>query len=506
MNKKRLLITIAVYGVAFVIGYLVNFFLTRHITATMGTDAYGYVTLCKTIASYAIIATTALNSYSSRYIALSFHAGDLKQANVYYNSVFWTNMCVSLFCLVISFVSSPFVSDWISVPPLLVDDFRCLFVLSFCNLFITLISTAFQASSYIKDKLLLASICKGISYVVEALSLLFLYSFMKPRVYYTGIGVIAASLVCLFGYIYITKKFTPELVINRKFYNIAAVKKLVISGLWNSFNSLGNTLNSGLDLMISNTFLGGVAMGQVSIVKSIVNIFLSLFQMVAQPFQPGFLKLYAQKDTNSLMGELITSMKLSGMISNMAFAGVVAFGELYYMLWVPNEDISLLYRLSIIAVSSSILEGAVYPLYYIYTLTVRNKIPCIITIVGGLLNVFSMYLLLKHTNIGSYAVFITTAVVMTIISGITNPIYMSICLEVKLSTFYPTLLKQMVSAVVMTFCMATISNLFKPNSWISLIYSGLVGCIVCAILHLIIMLDKNDWSKITNAIKSYIGR
>ena len=117
-----------------------------------------------------------------------------------------------------------------------------------------------------------------------------------------------------------------------------------------------------------------------------------------------------------------------------------------------------------------------------------------------------MYLLLKHTNIGSYAVFITTAVVMTIISGITNPIYMSICLEVKLSTFYPTLLKQMVSAVVMTFCMATISNLFKPNSWISLIYSGLVGCIVCAILHLIIMLDKNDWSKITNAIKSYIGR
>lgn len=32
-----------------------------------------------------------------------------------------------------------------------------------------------------------------------------------------------------------------------------------------------------------------------------------------------------------------------------------------------------------------------YPLYYVYTLTVKNKIPCFITIIGGVLNVVSIW-------------------------------------------------------------------------------------------------------------------
>ena len=46
-----------------------------------------------------------------------------------------------------------------------------------------------------------------------------------------------------------------------------AVKKLVLSGIWNSINSVGNLLNSGLDLWISNLMLSALEMGNLSIVK-----------------------------------------------------------------------------------------------------------------------------------------------------------------------------------------------------------------------------------------------
>lgn len=52
------------------------------------------------------------------------------------------------------------------------------------------------------------------------------------------------------------------------------------------------------------------------------------------------------------------------------------------------------------------------PIYYVNTLTVKNKIPCFITIIGGLLNVVGMFILIKYTNLGVYAVPITTAVIM----------------------------------------------------------------------------------------------
>lgn len=42
------------------------------------------------------------------------------------------------------------------------------------------------------------------------------------------------------------------------------------------------------------------------------------------------------------------------------------------------------------------------PIYYVYTLTLKNKLPCWITIAGGFLNVVSMYVLLKYTQMGVY--------------------------------------------------------------------------------------------------------
>ena len=76
-----------------------------------------------------------------------------------------------------------------------------------------------------------------------------------------------------------------------------------------------------------------------------------------------------------------------------------------------------------------ISEGCVYPLYYIYTLKVKNKIPCMVTIIGGICNVVAMFLLIKYTNLGVFAIVLTTAVVMNVINLVTNPLYMSHCLK-----------------------------------------------------------------------------
>ncbi|MDY4479877.1 MAG: hypothetical protein SPE33_07570, partial [[Pasteurella] aerogenes] len=88
-----------------------------------------------------------------------------------------------------------------------------------------------------------------------------------------------------------------------------------------------------------------------------------------------------------------------------------------------------------------VLEGVVGPLYYIYTLKIKNKVPCIITILGGIINIGAMYILLTYTDGGAYIVVGTTAVIMIFINLVTNPLYMCKCMEIKWYTFYPTILK-----------------------------------------------------------------
>lgn len=54
--------------------------------------------------------------------------------------------------------------------------------------------------------------------------------------------------------------------------------------------------------------------------------------------------------------------------------------------------------LTIVTVLGSVTAGVMRPIYYVYTLTLKNKLPCWITIAGGFLNVVSMYVLLKYTQ------------------------------------------------------------------------------------------------------------
>ena len=135
------------------------------------------------------------------------------------------------------------------------------------------------------------------------------------------------------------------------------------NGIWQSINSMGNVLNSGLDLIVSNLMLSGVQTGQISVTKTIVTMFSMLYQVVFKPFQPRMIKSYATGDMDLFMKDVAKAMKICGYFSNIAFAGFVALGPLYYKLWLPSQDTDLLYLLTVVNICTSVTEGIAHPMY-----------------------------------------------------------------------------------------------------------------------------------------------
>lgn len=497
MNKRKKLLSTFFLGVmAYVVNYGITLYLTPFITKSMGTEAYGFITLSKNFASYVAIVTTALNSYASRFIAIEYHKGNVNKAQEYFSSVFLADAFLGICIMVFSLAFIFRIDHFLNIPSDLQLDIQLLFVLTFLNLCINTSGTALQTAGYIKNKLDITYVFRGLSYVVEAMTIIFLYSVGVAHLWYVGVALVVSSMVIVTSNFYLTQKYTPELRVVKEQFTMSAVKELVGNGVWNALNSLGNVLNSGLDLIISNRLITSLAMGQISIAKTISAIFVAIYQIMAQPFQPHFLKLYAAKEKEKLIDEFKLSMKLSGYVSNIAFAGFVGIGVYYYNLWIPGQNIEFIYKLSIIAVLSSVLEGAIFPLYYIYTLTVKNKIPCFVTIAGGFANVLGMYILIKHTNLGAYAVMWTTAIVMIVVNGITNPIYMSHCLKVKWTTFYGTLGRHLISCVLLTTVFWSIGNLLQPSSWLGLIITAIIMTIIGTPLHFTIVFNKVEWKRI----------
>lgn len=497
----RLVQTVLASGGALVINTFITLLLVPVISATLGNDAYGFVTLGKSIAQYATMITAALNSFAARYIVVSYHREDYSEANMYFSSTVYGDLILGTGLFAVALVGICFLEKLLVIPADLVTDVKLLFLLVFLNFWLVTVTTAFSASAHIKNRLHIVGVFKALAYVCEAAILIICFRFFPPHVFYVGLGLAAASLILAVTNVGICRRYTPELKVEKRWFSWGAIRKLVVDGVWTSLNSLGDTLNSGLDLLVCNLMLTPTAMGQLAISKTFYSMFSSVFLLVGQAFEPMYLKSYAEDDTRTLMKDFRVAMKLSGMLSNIVFAGFVALGMAFYKLWIPGEDIAVIYTLTVINNMVTIPGGPMQPLYYIYTLTLKKKVPTFITIGGGLLNIVGMYLLIRYTGLGVYAVVWTTVIIMMLINFITNPLYMAYVLDQPWWTFYPAILRNLVSCGVLVVLFKALSRLYTPTSWLTLILSACVLAVVGGVLHLLIVCSREDWKLLREKVR-----
>lgn len=505
MNPRRKLMqilrTMFTTGLAYVVNYGITLVLTPYITNTVGTEAYGFVSLAKQFAQYAVIVTTALNTYAARYIGIAYHQKDQRQADVFFSSVFWGDVILASVILTGAVWLVFFLEYLIFIPKEIVVDVKILFLFTFLNLWVSTVFSAFGCISYVKNKMDITGAFKAISYTTNAVVLVVTYVLFPAKVFYVGIGMIAATAVVALSDLWITRKFAPEFWPKRRDFSLSAVKRLVMDGCWASFSSVGELLNNGLDLIISNQMLSSLAMGQIAIAKTMNTIVQSLYAVVDQAFFPMFLKSYANNQKQRLLDELKLSMKLSGYLANIAFAGFVALGMAYYKLWLPGQDIHLLYQLTVVTILTCIPSGAIHPLYYVYTLTVKKAFPCIVTILGGILNVAGMYVLIKYAGMGVYAVAWTTVIVMMFINFVTNPLYMAHVLKVPYGTFYPDIIRNAFSCMLLTAVFYGFARLYTPDTWLTLVLCAAVYALIGAPIHFVVVCNKRQWNMIISAVR-----
>lgn len=468
-KNKRIGLTmlLSVSSIALSLG--INVTLTPYITNVVGSEAYGFVSLAKQFISYANIFMIALNSYAARFLTIAHISKKQDGFKKYYSTVFIADALFGGVLLIVGCFIVQNLELILNVSPDLVSDVKLLFLLTFFSFFLTTMTTVFNASAYVKDHLDYANVIKVTAYITEAMILLFCFAVLDTAVWYVGLASLAMAFVSLAASYYMTRRLLPQAHVKYSAFSMTALKKLINNGLWNSINSLGNGLNSGLDLLMTNLMLNGTAMGQVSIAKMMSNIVFQLYDAMSQPFQPSFLKKYTEGDQSGLLDYLKRAMTVCGLFTNIIFAGFCAVGYDFLSLWIPTQDNELIYKLVLIALLPIISEGCMYPAYYIYTLTLKNRFPCVVTIIGGIVNIIGMYALIKFFNMGIYAILVTTAVVMNFINLVTNPLYMCHCLKMKWTTFYPVILRNIVCCLTAVICLQYVAGFFTLSiSWINL--------------------------------------
>lgn len=262
---KNLVASMLTYGMAFCI----SFFLSPYITKTLGVEANGFVTLANQLVGYISLITVALTSMASRFISISIFRKDYKEANTYFNSV--VGACAVLAVLislpVVYFILN--IDEYINISSNFVSDVKILFGIVYINFCLSILLEVFSIATYVTNKLYLASLRSIEGNIIRSMLIVFAYACFEAKMYYVSLAALFSGIYTYSWNIHYTRKFLPEMTINKKYFRWEAIKELVAAGSWNIVIQLNNILNTGLDLLLSNLILGDTAMGILAVAKTV---------------------------------------------------------------------------------------------------------------------------------------------------------------------------------------------------------------------------------------------
>ncbi len=510
-DKKRFAINMVATIVAFVVNLGINFILSPYIIENVGVDAYGFVSLANNFVTYASLITIALNSMAGRFITIEIHRNNIKEANKYFNSVLVGNLIISLILLIPTIIMVFFLDKIISIPNEIMLDTKILFGLVFFNFALSIINTTYSVATFVRNRLDLSSRRNIESYIIKAVILLILFTVFSPKISYVGIASCVVSIYLILCNIKYTKKLLPEIKVSIKEFEIKKILTIVKSGIWNTVTKLGQILSDGLDLLICNIWIDSEAMGQLSVAKTISAVISNLLATVCSIFQPNLTIYYAKNKINELVKELKMSMQVTGLFANIPLSYLIVFGSIFYTAWVPSQNIELIQILTILTVQGEIISGVITPMYNIYTVTNNVKVDAIIRLVLGFVNVAIVFLLIKFTNLGIYAVAATSIIIGTLINVTFVPIYVAKkCLNVKWNTFYPIILKYIATSItiiaILYMIKIFIDSYNMTYNWYLVIITAFITGIIGLAINYLLLFNKEEKSQLKNVIIKVIKR
>ena len=98
------------------------------------------------------------------------------------------------------------------------------------------------------------------------------------------------------------------------------------------------------------------------------------------------------------------------------------------------------------------------------------------------------------------------SMVLNLIHLIDAPIYSAYCLKIKISTFYPVILRHLIACVVNVILIRVLAGVLPyPSSWLILCVDCLIVGVCALLVEFIVLFDRNEISEFARKVKNKIA-
>ena len=175
--------------------------------------------------------------------------------------------------------------------------------------------------------------------------------------------------------------------------------------------------------------------------------------------------------------------------------------DYFFQLWVPSAYTSDMVWLSLIALILAATGYSIDALFSVYTITDRRKVPTLVLLATGTANMILVFILLKFTNMGVYAIAMSSAICLGLRNMFFTPIYGAKCLNLKPMTFFPVMIKGFFGIAIVVVIGMLYRHFIDHITWISFIINAVVVCGLSFIANYYFFFNKEERAYLLSVVR-----
>jgi len=457
--------------IVFGLNIIINLYMTPFYITHLGIDGLGVVRMALLLPIYIGLATIIISGAVGRFLTLSLHEKNVNAANEFFNTSLFGISAIMLATVPLMVYISLNITNFLNIPLIYSEQASSFFLGIFIASEITVFSTLFLIPAYANNRLDIQNYIKIATLFLQTSAILILFTLLSSNIIYIGYSYISASFVGLLLSILVWKEFAPFLHIHRTFFKINKLKEITSMGSWLLINQLGSILFLSIDLLVINYFFGPEATGDYSVVLQWSILIRSMAGVIASIFGPIIVISYAKKNFDEIVSYSKSAVKFMGILIAIPIGLLMGFSEALFSLWLGFEFVKLVPLLWLM-LSHLVINLTVLPLFSINTAYNKVKVPALVSLGFGAINLLLAILLSIFSDLGIYGVALAGAIVLTAKNAVFTPIYAAYILNISWSTFIKEIKFGVITVGISTFFSYLLSFFIDIDHWIELLLYG----------------------------------
>ena len=451
-----------------------------------------------------LLITISINGTLSRFLAIDFEQ-NVDRAKKTFNTAFFSLLLAVLFLLPLAVLFSFNIESFLNIPEESLTEAHYLFLLVFIAFLLNAFTSLYSSVAYVKNRIDLRNASIILTRVITILVLIgvFVYGFIEVQIY--GFAVLVGTIVGLSYSFYVFKKLSPELKIKIEHFDKESLSRMATMGFWLIINQIGVLFFLQTDIIILNYFKGAELSGTYAVLLQWSFLIRALVAIIAGVIGPLVLNLYAIKDLVQLKQLTLFSTKVLGLFTVFISSILIYFsGDILYI-WVGQDFVQYkwVFILLMVHLGFNLATSAIVNINVAYN---KVKIPGIVTLVTGLLNVLLGIFLLLYTSFGLYGIAIAGLVSLTLKNFVFTPYYAARIMKMDYKSFYKPILPSILVTIGVLLLTVFLPSDFLSigDSYLKLFFYMISFAIILSLFIYQALLKKGEKSQLVEVVKSKI--